>query len=219
MKKELEYSVAELFPSPFMICSVENHEKNKSMLKKYYDQDHDGFLRKDTKNDLFSKKDLKKVEDTIKKYCLEFYNNICGFDISIEDILINSSWFNIVKPGNFLYSHCHRNSHISGIYYLEYDETHPPLIIEKNNVFREMDLDEASLATTPKKATKYNCNNFTYKPKEGEMCIFPSYMWHKHLKNNSDTYRISFCFNSLLTSYEVGNGMEKSYRVKIEKKH
>lgn len=206
-----------MFPKPLMVFDVENHSKFKEVLKKYYLHDIDESIRKQTKNDLFLFEDLVEVQNKIMDCCLIFYRECCGFDVTKNDFFINSSWFNIVNKNRFLHSHCHRNSHISGVYYIDVDDKSPPLVLQKNQEYIQNTIEQAIFSGNPTINTKYNSNSFSFPPKEGQICIFQSDIYHGHSTNHSDKTRVSLAFNSVLSEYNVGDNNAKSYRVKLIK--
>lgn len=206
-----------MFPKPLMVFDVKNHQKFKKILEKYYLDDVDEKLRKQTNNNLFIFDELKEIKNEIMDCCLSFYRDCCGFDIDKNGFFINSSWFNIVNKNKFLYSHCHRNSHISGVYYINIDNTNPPLIFEKRQEFIQNTIEQSIFSGNPTINTKYNSSSYLFPPKEGQVCIFQSDLYHGHLTNYSDNTRISLAFNSVLSEYDVGDGNAKSYKVKLIK--
>jgi uncharacterized protein (TIGR02466 family) len=213
----MNYKIYEMFPKPLIVLEMDEHLQYKKILEKYYIDDVDESLRKKTNNNIFIFEDLKEIKKNIKKCCLQFYRNCCGFDVECEDIIINSSWFNIVNPNKFLYSHCHRNSHVSGVYYVSIDKiNHPPLIFEDRDEFIKSSINEAIFSLDYEIKTKYNANSFTYHPTEGEICLFKSDIWHGHFSNTTNEPRISLAFNSVLKTYNVGDKNAKSYKVNIE---
>ena len=51
-----------------------------------------------------------------------------------ESFFIMNSWLNICQKGGFQQVHCHQNSYLSGVYYLNAAEEHPNLCFFKPNV-------------------------------------------------------------------------------------
>jgi len=108
---------------------------------------------------------------------------------------ISNSWFNIQKPGSILQRHFHAGSTstggsvapslLSGVLYINVDENSSPITFENPNPF-------ITLIGT----TRYDCTH-TFRPKVGDLILFPSWLYHFSNELNKTENRIVISFNTL----------------------
>jgi uncharacterized protein (TIGR02466 family) len=85
--------------------------------------------------------------------------------------------------------HCHPNSFLSGVYYVNTTE-------ETGNIFFQDPRPGANMSACPvTEFTPWTVRQISYKPAPGGMLIFPGWLYHGVGPNLSDTPRISLSFN------------------------
>lgn len=105
------------------------------------------------------------------------------------DFFIFTSWGTITPPNMFSHYHRHTNSYLSGVIYFS-DETSP---IFFQNPYQLMYSD--SVHNDLNKNTKYIKCNAGFKPKKGDIIMFPSFINHMVSPNTSSEDRKSIAFN------------------------
>ncbi len=202
----MEYSVRQMFPQPLMVTKLINHEEHKKTILNLINQSQEVYpFRKETNGNLFKIKELQLLKNELHMICKEYFNEVCGIEVNDEDFFINNSWLNNFRTGLKLVDHAHRNSHISGCYYVNYDkQLHPPLLFKKTTKFIDCSVTNMISSVWADKVTDYNKSIYTYTPEEGEVCIFNSNTIHEHVENKSNVNRISIAFNCVLRRYRTG---------------
>tara|TARA_R100001163_G_C4962830_1_gene125931 strand:+ start:62 stop:652 length:591 start_codon:yes stop_codon:yes gene_type:complete len=157
-------------------------KKDKKNLKKHKS------LKGDATTTYLEHNFLNKLNPSIMSSLLEAtkkYSDITGFEI---DNKITGSWFNIQKKGSSLKKHNHPLCVISGVIYIKFKDgsfaTHffnpnPMLAFTKIN-----------------KDTESTFDWFAFKPKEGTLLMFPSWLQHgSNFTKNKSNERIVISFN------------------------
>lgn len=126
---------------------------------------------------------LEKIQVEIVEYCkqLEIYNQ-----------KIVSSWININPKHAYNRKHVHSNSGVSGAYYVSVpDDSHGNFIFHRSREFADYRWNQ--LSKTDSKDLK---SFISYPPKTGDLILFPSYLEHEVMPNQSEDPRISISFNT-----------------------
>tara|TARA_B100001057_G_scaffold442833_1_gene478493 strand:+ start:408 stop:998 length:591 start_codon:yes stop_codon:yes gene_type:complete len=112
-----------------------------------------------------------------------------------ENIKISNSWSNIQKKGSRLKHHCHPNSIISGVIFLNVDVDSSKLYFDNPNKFvRIFDY---------KDATSDNYEFYSFNPVKGQMLMWPSYLFHGSYDDlNNTENRMVLSFNSYYEKVE-----------------
>lgn len=117
--------------------------------------------------------------------CLSEYESRSGLKIKN----LNNSWVNIQKPNDFLSTHTHPNSNVSGTLYINVDDDSSPLCVHTVNPYIQYS-QKSSL--TP--MTYEWCS---FKPEIGELIIFPSWLPHgSNGQKNQTENRVVISFNA-----------------------
>ncbi len=133
-------------------------------------------------------KELKNLNSWIQKR-IDEYTNFYGFPKKVKPV---ESWFHWYKENNYNDAHVHLGRTISAIYYLQSDLEdsrvvfHSPVPVDMKNPF--------GITANDSKEYLQKDHSFTecfYKPVEGMLLIFRSYLLHKvELKKNKLKDRI-----------------------------
>ena len=100
---------------------------------------------------------------------LDVYTNRLG----IGKVSILSSWFNIQDIGSILKLHMHTKSLLSAALYVNVDENSSPLFFYNPNP-----LTHYSFSIHKGNRPEFNMHHTQFKPKNGELYIFPSWLLH-----------------------------------------
>lgn len=130
-----------------------------------------------------------------QKICLEV-NNFLHEQLRIDDVInfeLQNSWVVKHNRGDWAHRHCHKNSMISGILYLNVDQNSGSLIFHKDNgwenIFPKM------IEFPYKDFNNLNALTWAIKPKIGEIVLFPSHLDHSVTENLSHITRYCLAFN------------------------
>jgi uncharacterized protein (TIGR02466 family) len=120
-------------------------------------------------------------------------------DASTLDIKVDGLWMNINKEHGYNLPHGHPNTHFACVYYVKVPEdSHAPIHFlnpdaGKLNWSSNMDRFENEW-----NKTDYFSDlrvDYSHKPEEGDLLIFPSYLLHYVEQNRCSEDRISIAFN------------------------
>lgn len=108
---------------------------------------------------------------------------------SLPKLSLINSWFNLNPKGAYHEIHDHKNSIISGVFYIKVPE-------DSGNInFYRSDSAEYFLPDNIDSFNSFNSCKYTYEPKESFIFLFPSWLKHSVDLNNSTKDRISLSFN------------------------
>jgi len=108
----------------------------------------------------------------------------CGGDTPIMD----NMWININPKGSFNQPHVHPVSRFSGVFYITAPENSGDICFTR-------DANDYALGSICPNNTRYSSAQWMYAPKENRAIIFPAWVKHQVLPNESDELRISLAFN------------------------
>jgi len=133
------------------------------------------------KNEVF--KDFNK---DISKSSFEILDKL---DYKADEIEITDMWANVLKQHETHQPHTHSNNFLSGVFYLEADDTMPGITFQ--------DPRPGANVILPRKKFDHmnNANLLNYKAKTNRIIIFPSWLVHWVPTNLSTSNRISISWN------------------------
>ena len=109
------------------------------------------------------------------------------------DFYITQSWLNITKPGETHHIHFHRNSIISGVFYISTEEDDKITFSDPNAKIKII----IDLAT--KEYNLWNSITWFFPVNNNELVLFPSWLNHEVEPNKkATTDRISLSFNTFV---------------------
>jgi uncharacterized protein (TIGR02466 family) len=108
---------------------------------------------------------------------------------------ITTSWANRYLNDDLVIKHNHKNSMISGVYYIETTATTAPIVFEQ--AWSHVNLFHSTTTPTFKKthANEYNSITHTIYPRTGDLLLFPSHLEHTVPASDSKDIRYSLAFN------------------------
>ena len=191
--------IHKLFPSPVFQFKVDNFENlNKQLCDYIYGlkKDDEKGIQKSNVNGWHSKnfkieKDnvpynfVKAIHEHVKEVIVDGY----GWKYIPEKVGISEIWAIINKKGTFNQSHNHPGSYLSAAYYVKAPENCGNIHFYEPNEVKKFQ-------TPPvEKRTELSSTGFSIKPEEGNLLIFPSYLYHDVGKSLSDEDRVVVSFN------------------------
>lgn len=185
------------FPAPIWHFTVDNYQHlNPKLLKLIqveYAQDPQGvqmsnILGWHSVDNLDKRDDFQDFMKIIMNNVLEVAN-VLKWDLNQIILIINNCW--AIINGKFASNlvHDHPNSLLSGVYYIKLPKDSGGLFFHDPRVGAQRILPPY-LEFTP-----WTMPSVTYKPSEGTMIIFPSWLPHGVESNLSNEDRISISFN------------------------
>ena len=193
------YQIYKLFATPVFHFRVENYQELNKELENYIlnlkKKDEKGQKKSNAggwhshnfnlTNDITAKKIAKIFEKFYKKVII----NEMGWKYDSNRVNIEGMWSIINKKGSFNIQHNHPNAYLSSAYYVR----HP----EKSGSIKFFDPREQKSIRYPKikKYGELSAATVEIAPKEGDLLIFPSYLYHAVTENLSEQDRIIISFN------------------------
>ena len=194
-----EKIIHKLFVSPVFQFKIENYETLNKQLSEYIynlkKNDAEGIQRSNvngwhSKNFKIEKDNtpynfVKAIHGHVKEVIVEGF----GWKYVPEKVGMSEIWAIINKKGTFNKSHNHPGSYLSAAYYVK-----APKNCGNINFY---DPNEIKKFNSPaiENLTELSTSGFSIKPEEGNLLIFPSYLYHDVGKNLSDDDRIVISFN------------------------
>ncbi len=192
------YQLYKIFPSPVFHYSLENKQELNIKLKDYIlnlKKKNEKGLKKsnqggwhspmfDILNDHLAKKFTIIFENYVKKSVEEI-----GWNYDSDRVKIEAMWSIINKKGSFNIQHNHPNAYLSAAYYVKFPE--------KSGNIKFFDPREQKNIRYPKitKYTEISAPIVEITPKEGDLLIFPAYLYHAVSENLAEEDRIIVSFN------------------------
>lgn len=188
-----------LFPEPVFKFRIQNYNKHNNDLQKYiydlYEKDKIGVERSNINgwhSRSFDMGDINspahKFFKETREYVIEVFK-VQGWKYVAEKVRMTEMWAVINKKNNLNVAHTHPNNFLSAAYYVKAPRNSGNIkFISSNSVKKERypKLEEA---------TEFNQSGVEIEPNEGDLLIFPSYLLHEVMKNETDEDRIVISFN------------------------
>ncbi len=115
--------------------------------------------------------------------------NQCTKMAGLPTLQICDYWFNVNPKGSYNGPHNHRDSLLSGVYYIDAKP-------EQGRIQFYRDDDAEFFMPRLPKYTQITSQKATYNPAPHKLLIFPSWIKHSVEGNPTDTNRISMSFNT-----------------------
>jgi len=139
--------------------------------------------------------DLNNKNDLLQSFLI---NCIDGFPTIKKSVSISGhAWININKPGDYNIKHHHPMCDLSGVVWLKTPQDCGVITFENPVEFQTYNLIESH--TEEFQQSNNFFHSWFFKPIEGKMLIFPSYLLHDVSENKSNEDRISVSFNIKLS--------------------
>ena len=192
---DLNCKTTTLFPICLHTLVVDNfNELQTTLIKESYDlKKTDSKGRKISnvggwQSDLFS---LEKSSDTLKSIITKLLKDFAPMQ---KDVLMYiEGWTNINGPGCYNIKHHHPQCNLAGVFWIKVPPKSGNLLFESPHSFTSF--SEVNCYTDKFRKNTNSYLTYSYKPIEGEIVIFPSFVPHSVLKNESNEDRISYSFN------------------------
>lgn len=115
--------------------------------------------------------------------------NHCTTQLGIPELSLKNFWCNVNSFGDYNTLHNHRGAVLSGVFYVDVPDENMGNI----NFFRQ---DDMQYFLPPlEQYTNVTGEKASYKPEDGKVLIFPSWVKHSVDGSRSEQQRISISFN------------------------
>lgn len=182
-----------LFSTPVYVNNVGDFARPDIKALEYTSGDY-GFLTSADKN-VLHRPEFKDVHAIVMKEIDAYTREVLAVNKSVE-FYVTNSWVNIHRRGQAAGPHIHGNSLLSGVLYLKVNETSGDLVFHRDirslvpfPPALDLDMDFFNL---------YNCKSWGHKPKNNDICLFPSVVMHSADPNQSDEERWCLAFNAFV---------------------
>lgn len=195
----MSHHVQNLFAIPLYRSSIDSIDPVTAKKLKSFEYTERGYLDYDDQHyetvdrHILDHQDFRNLRHQIQKHIDKFVYEIIGAEKK-QQWEITTSWVNKSPPkdGNH-FIHYHSNCLISGVVYLEVDEHTGAICFHKDKFYNN--LWGETLCIDFDKITDYNTKAIGISPKQYEILMFPSFLSHSVLNNESTIDRYSLAFN------------------------
>ena len=192
---DLNCKTTTLFPICLHTLVVDNFDQlQTTLIKESYDlRNTDSRGRKVSnvggwQSDFFP---LDKSSDTLKSIMTKLLTDFAPMQ---KDVLMYvEGWTNINGPGCHNIKHHHPQCNLAGVFWIKAPPKSGDLLFESPHSFTSF--SEINCYTDKFRKDTNSYLTYSYEPTEGEIVIFPSFLSHSVLRNESDEDRISYSFN------------------------
>ena len=155
---------------------------------------------------VLEKKELKFLKDAMMKEFYLYNSSVMHFSNKFE---ITTSWFTKHKKGQLSNGHNHNNCMISGVFYLQVGENTGDIHFETYDTQRYcIDIEEYNI---------FNSIDYSFKPNNNTLMLFPAEMHHRVQKNETDITRYSLAFNIVPVGLLGDNTSDSHMYLKVGK--
>ena len=192
------YQIYKAFPTPVFHYEVENYKEFNVELNSYIlnlkNNNPQGIEKSNQGGwhspnfDLVNDKSTKKFISIFEKYIKNAVEEI-GWNYDSKRTIIEAMWSIINKKGSFNIQHNHPNAFLSAAYYVKFQKN--------SGSIKFFDPREQKNIRYPniKNFTEMSAPIVEVSPKEGDLLIFPAYLYHAVNKNLAEEDRIIVSFN------------------------
>ena len=189
-----EFQVLALFPTPVYMSTVEVDDNIVTAVKQtsytWIQPKNDAWRSSSTH--ILDLPEYQYIREEILKHVNHFIKNICLVKAAITFELKNS-WIMKHEKGDYAEKHYHINSVLSGILYIEGDESSGDIVFRKNMGYQT--LFPGNLAFDTSEFNVLNADNWQFTPKKNLLLIFPSHLEHEVEPSKSNNARYCIAFN------------------------
>ena len=187
----MKNAIYPLFPYPLLVCAKKYEF---TIAEKKYISDLemiDNIGNSMSKNDkVLDCEELSNLKRFIDQQLFNFKKNLLNIK-DANEIYITQSWVNNSGPNQFHPKHKHPNSVISGVMFLDENNSGslPPIRFHRT-------LEMFPLNFSYDELNEFNASAREFDPEQGMLMLFPSLLEHDVGENTSDRVRTSVSFNT-----------------------
>ena len=188
-----EPTIYNLFPIPIYTTSIERGLTKQELQfvkeqKKHCFKNEGNINSKDSY--ILNRKEFKNIKKFLDKQCQKYLDTIICPSNKVK-LYITQSWLNYTETNQYHHKHEHPNSVVSGVLYLDADETNDRILFTSNRGYQLM-----SPIVNKKKFNVWNSETWFFPVKTGNLFMFPSSTTHQVQIKKGNNTRISLAFNT-----------------------
>ena len=202
----IEHKVEPLFSKVFFSSLLNLNDNEMNVIRNEIDEEYEKVNNgiNDTTEITKSKKLLEKnnlifLKNEILKHFYYFNEQYLKVE---NDFKITTSWATKSLKGQRSHFHNHSNCWYSGVFYVNIED-------DMGSITFDTFADER-FSLKKSEYNVYNSKEYTYKPIEKQMILFPSEVYHCINDNNTDKVRNSIAFN-IIPVGDIGNKDSDSF--------
>ena len=112
------------------------------------------------------------------------------------EVILSNAWCNINRKDGMNIPHTHPGSMYSGVIWLKASEGAGEFVINENDDRIMLQAEPwYGRLKDPTNPPPHWCSEWSFKPKEGDILVFPGFLRHQVMPNNNEDDRISVSFN------------------------
>jgi uncharacterized protein (TIGR02466 family) len=197
-KRKINHTIHSLFSCPVYVCNDYVPDKNELifLLNQKKRQNEGNFTS--VNSYVLNGEGLSGLNDFINKQLNIYFTGHLNYSLENE-IYITQSWVNYTYRNGYHHSHFHKNSLISGVFYID----NPTSIFFSNDTHFFNNLDLKKKLNTE---NQWNQLSFGLKTKLYDLILFPSSLRHNVAPYYEENARISLSFNTWFKG-NIGNNI------------
>jgi uncharacterized protein (TIGR02466 family) len=190
-----EAEVHYLWPTPVMVFNIPVKQSwhDAALSENYRRMDTDnGYITENT----YILNSYPEIKEMIQEHLEVYTRNLLKISKHVGFRFTNS-WFLKHDPDDLAHGHHHKNSMITGTYYIDVPKNSGKIRFNKNYVYTNLFLP----TVTPDFDSRDHVTSdwWEIEPSQGTLIFFPSIVDHSVGKNNSGKVRYSLAFNAFAT--------------------
>ena len=187
----LEPLIESIFPTPLYRSMLKN-SLSETQVNFALTLETNNNLNNKTSSDtnILNKNVFKLLKEDLRLMLVDYYKKVIGRD-DLEPY-ITQSWINFTEPGESHHLHCHRNSIVSGVVFLQANKDYDTITFCKDN---------AKFFDFIGKPNIYNFEEIDVPAGKDFVILFPSDLKHKVKKTKYGKTRVSLSFNTFVKGF------------------
>jgi uncharacterized protein (TIGR02466 family) len=196
----MNFNIHGIFPQPVFFSHIGRTwtKEEQAFLKKQSESTHNNSGNTTSNNRyVLREPEAKNMADFVQKAVDQYVDNVMfpKFRDQLE-FYVTQSWLNYTKPGQYHHKHAHPNSILSGVLYIDADETKDKIFFYKDG-YQQIKFPTENFQL-------YNSESWFFTVKTGDVVIFPSSLTHMVETKEGENTRTSLAFNVFAKGY-IGN--------------
>ena len=193
----MNFNIHGIFPTPVFFSHIGRTwtEEEQAFLQKQSESQHNNSGNTTSNNRyVLREPEAKSMSDFVQEAVNQYIDNVMfpKFRDQLE-FYVTQSWLNYTKPGQYHHKHSHPNSIISGVLYIDADETKDKIFFYKDG-YQQIKFPTENFQL-------YNSESWYFTVKTGDIVIFPSSLTHMVETKEGENTRTSLAFNVFAKGY------------------
>ena len=181
-----------IFPTPLYTNKL-NREFTKKEIN-FFEKQKENKLKNVGNNSsintyVLNNSELKYLKQELDSMVIDYFKKVICLNDDASPY-ITQSWLNWTTESEFHHRHSHPNSIVSGVLYINADESHDKIDFF-NNRYEDFYIKE-------KETNIFNTRNVNLKVSNGLLVLFPSYLHHAVNTKQGNNVRVSLAFNTFI---------------------